>query len=201
MKNREAMISSTRAVVASETRAQRLAGTLDDLRSEYATLSCEDELKEAALTEAQEENERLSSEIEDLKLDLAKAESKRASLAVAFEAAQETSRVASQAWERDLRALESKLAAAEDKIAKQQVALHTSTERNGRIQNDLAGVEVERRQEQEAHAREKESWQLERVQMRAVLDAIRTEQARPLVTPALMDAFLGVHDMARLATS
>ena len=59
--------------------------------------------------------------------------------------------------------------------------------------------EEERQKDQDIHAVEKEEWQAEVASLRAKLDTIRAERAKPFVTPALMDAFLGINDMVRLA--
>ncbi|VDC06558.1 unnamed protein product [Peniophora sp. CBMAI 1063] len=189
VKNHETAVQRTRDIVAAESRAQDLAVTVADLRSRYETLSGEREETKAALDRCREENEHLSSRVESLQKDLEKAQSQRATFQTAW-----------SAMRTKVQDVESKLAAAEDKVSKQQVALSAFTGRGGRIQDDFARSEDERRQEQGAHAREREGWQAERAQMRAQLDALQAENARSFVTPALMDAFLGVNDMPDAST-
>ena len=64
---RDAEVEKTRAVVAANTRSQKLAGELEDLRSRYDMLYGENA---SALVESSEENERLVQQIESLRGDL-----------------------------------------------------------------------------------------------------------------------------------
>ncbi|KZV72926.1 hypothetical protein PENSPDRAFT_683324 [Peniophora sp. CONT] len=212
VKNREASVNNVRDVVAAETRAQELQGALEAERSKRATLSAAhisslDQLRDVytALDQSRQDNERLSSQVEWLQLECVESVSQRESSEAACKAVQTLRERDAAASTSELKAAQSKLGAAEDKISRQQLALSTATERNGRLQSDLARVEEQRKTEQADHAREtremKESWQVERTCLYAELEAIRAEKVRPFVTPALMEAFLGVNDMVRLATS
>ncbi|VDC06565.1 unnamed protein product [Peniophora sp. CBMAI 1063] len=96
---------------------------------------------------------------------------------------------------------ESKLAVLLDKFTQQELALSTASKDKERLQRDVARVEEERRKEQELHAKEREGWQVEMARMRAELETSRAENIKPLITPALMDAFLGIKDMAGLMAS
>ncbi|VDC06557.1 unnamed protein product [Peniophora sp. CBMAI 1063] len=186
---REAEVLHTRDVVAANTRAQELAVVSLEFNRRYDILENEHEQTKTALAELEEENGRLSGQVESLEQDLSKTQAQRATLHAAWK----TNKTKVQD-------LASQLAAAEDKISKQQVALSAATVRSGRLQNDLASAEEERRKEEVVSARERERWRAEKAQMSAELRALRAERARTVVVPALMDALLQINDLLRVGT-
>ena len=86
------------------------------------------------------------------------------------------------------------------RFATQEIATTKTLNDNERLRDDLSWIQEERRRDQEVHTKEKEDWVVEKAQLRAELAAMRaTENAKVSVTPALLDALIGVDSLARLA--